>query len=69
MAFNEYRNYTASELKDIFKIEIQRNEDLFTNFKPSDRDYTFLQENVKDLKKWSNNIDTRESEKSQTLMD
>ncbi len=49
MAFSEYKNYTASELKDIFKIEIQRNEDLFTNFKLSDKDYSFLQENVKDM--------------------
>jgi len=49
MAFSEYKNYTASELKDIFKIEIQRSEDLFTNFKLSDNDYAFLQENVKDM--------------------
>jgi len=49
MAFSEYRNYTASELKDIFKIEIQRSEDLFTNFKLSDKNYDFLQEDVKDM--------------------
>ncbi len=49
MAFSEYKNYTASELKDIFKIEIQRSEDLFTNFKLSDKNYDFLQENVKDM--------------------
>jgi hypothetical protein len=49
MAFSEYKNYTASELKDIFKIEIRRSEDLFTHFKLSDKNYDFLQENVKDM--------------------
>ena len=49
MAFSEYRNYSASELKDIFKIDIQRSEDLFTNFKLSDKNYDFLQEDVKDM--------------------
>ena len=49
MAFSEYKNYMASELKAIFKIKIQRNEDLFTHFKPSDKNYAFLQENVKDM--------------------
>ncbi|RKZ74062.1 MAG: hypothetical protein DRQ57_12365 [Gammaproteobacteria bacterium] len=49
MSFSEYRNYKASELEKIFKIRLKNNDDLFKDFKPSDKDYSTLQVDVKKM--------------------
>ncbi|MDM8559674.1 hypothetical protein [Candidatus Parabeggiatoa sp. HSG14] len=49
MAFSEYKDYMAGELEDFFGIKIYEHEDLFTNFKPSGKNYVSLQEDVKDM--------------------
>ncbi|EDN65750.1 conserved hypothetical protein [Beggiatoa sp. PS] len=49
MSFGEYRNYKAFELEKMFKIHLKNNEDLFSHFKPSDKDYTALQDDVKKM--------------------
>lgn len=49
MSFSEYRNYSAAELKDIFKVKILKNENLFSAFKPSENSYSTLQEVVKKM--------------------
>ncbi|KOR32542.1 hypothetical protein TI05_06595 [Achromatium sp. WMS3] len=46
MAFSDYRKYTASELKKIFRVTIKNNEDLFSSFIPSGNDYAELQTSV-----------------------
>jgi len=43
MSFSEYKNYSAAELKNIFKVKILKNEHLFSTFKPKDKDYSILQ--------------------------
>ncbi len=49
MSFSEYRNYSLAELKSIFKVKIQKNENLFSTFKPSDKQYSTLQTAVKKM--------------------
>jgi len=49
MSFSEYRNYKASELEEIFKIHLKNNDDLFKDFKPSGKDYSALQVDVKKM--------------------
>lgn len=49
MSFGEYRNYKVFELEKIFKIQIKNNEDLFSNFKPSGKDYSVLQAVIKKM--------------------
>jgi len=49
MSFGEYRDYKAFELEKLFKIDIKNDEDLFSHFKPSGKDYTFLQADVKKM--------------------
>ncbi|MEN8216347.1 MAG: hypothetical protein ABFS56_08210 [Pseudomonadota bacterium] len=49
MSFGEYRDYKAFELEKLFKINIKNNEDLFSHFKPSGKDYTSLQADVKKM--------------------
>ena len=46
MAFSDYRKYTATELKKIFRVEIKNPEDLFKGFTPSGREYNDLQATV-----------------------
>ena len=43
MSFGEYRQYSASQLKQIFQIQIAIDKDLFPDFQPSDRSYASLQ--------------------------
>jgi hypothetical protein len=50
MSFSEYRNYSAAELKEIFKVKILKNEELFSTFKPTDDSYSTLQETVRKMK-------------------
>jgi len=47
MAFSDYRKYTASELRNFFKMEIRNDENLFHDFTPSGNDYTELQSDVR----------------------
>jgi hypothetical protein len=49
MSFGEYRDYKAFELEKIFKIDIRNNEDLFSHFKPSGKDYVSLQADVREM--------------------
>ncbi len=49
MSFSEYKDYKASELEKIFKIHIKNNDDLFNHFKPSGKDYSILQVDVKKM--------------------
>jgi len=49
MSFGEYRDYKAFELEKLFKIDIKNNDDLFSHFKPTGKDYTFLQADVKQM--------------------
>ena len=49
MSFSEYRNYSLAELKSIFKVKIQKNENLFSTFKPSNKQYSTLQSAVKKM--------------------
>ncbi|KOR27447.1 hypothetical protein TI03_06885 [Achromatium sp. WMS1] len=46
MAFSDYRRYTATELRTLFQVEIQKDRDLFTNFIPSGNEYPILQASV-----------------------
>ena len=46
MSFSDYRQYTASELRKIFQVEMRHNEDLFVHFTPSGREYPELQSDV-----------------------
>lgn len=50
MAFSDYRNYSATELKALFTIEILKNQDLFAGFRPSGNTYPELQRTVKKMK-------------------
>lgn len=50
MAFSEYRKYSITELKEIFKINVLKNENLFEDFQPSGKDYQRLQTTVKKMK-------------------
>lgn len=43
MAFSDYRKYTATELKKIFRVEIKNKENLFEGFIPSGQAYSELQ--------------------------
>jgi len=49
MSFGEYKDYKVFELEKIFEIKIQNNENLFSNFKPSGNDYSYLQDDVKKM--------------------
>jgi hypothetical protein len=49
MSFSEYKDYKASELEQIFKINIKNNEALFNHFKPSGETYNTLQVDVKKM--------------------
>jgi len=49
MSFGEYKDYKAFELEKMFKINIKNNEDLFSHFKPSGKDYSSLQADVKKM--------------------
>jgi hypothetical protein len=49
MSFSDYKNYKASELEQLFKIQIKNNEALFNHFKPSGQNYSILQADVKKM--------------------
>ena len=49
MSFSEYKDYKVFELEHIFEINIQNNENLFSNLKPSGKDYASLQQDVKKI--------------------
>jgi hypothetical protein len=49
MSFGEYKDYKVFELEQIFEINIQNNEKLFSNLKPSGKDYASLQQDVKKI--------------------
>ena len=46
MAFSDYRRYTASELRNMFQVEIKHDTNLFHGFVPSGEVYPELQANV-----------------------
>jgi len=46
MSFNEYRNYSSTELETIFKVKIIADDELFGELKPSGKDYPDLQDRV-----------------------
>jgi len=43
MSFGDYRQYSTSQLKTIFKLQISIDEDLFPDFQPSGQSYSRLQ--------------------------
>lgn len=49
MSFSEYKDYKASELEEIFKINIKNDAVLFDHFKPSGENYSILQIAVKKM--------------------
>ena len=49
MAFSDYRKYTASELRHLFRIEIKNNENLFSDFRPSGNTYADLQTDITNI--------------------
>ena len=46
MAFRDYRKYTASELQKIFHVELKPHEDLFPQFRPSEKHYDDVQSDM-----------------------
>lgn len=46
MSFGEYQQYSTTQLKELFKIQLEINQDLFPDFKPSGDTYEPLQETV-----------------------
>jgi len=46
MSFNEYRNYSSTELETIFKVKIIADGELFADLKSSGKDYQNLQDRV-----------------------
>ena len=60
MSFSEYKKLPASELKQIFNIEIIKEQNLFARFTQSNNDYSSLQRTVKkmlsriNLSQWDN---------------
>ncbi len=46
MSFNEYRNYSSTELETIFKVEIIADGELFADLKSSGKEYPDLQDRV-----------------------
>lgn len=49
MAFSDYRKYTASELRKMFRVKINNPANLFEGFIPSGREYSQLQTDVTDM--------------------
>ncbi|NOQ35038.1 MAG: hypothetical protein GQ569_03990, partial [Methylococcaceae bacterium] len=49
MSFSEYKKLPASQLKQIFNIEIVTEQNLFVEFTQSDNDYSSLQRTVKKM--------------------
>lgn len=43
MAFSDYRRYTATELRTLFQVKIEKDQNLFANFTPSGNEYPVLQ--------------------------
>ncbi|MEM7133217.1 MAG: hypothetical protein AAF702_43355 [Chloroflexota bacterium] len=46
MAFSDYRQYTASELRKMFQVEIKHKENLFDRLTPNGQEYAELQSAV-----------------------
>lgn len=49
MSFSDYRRYSASELRKIFRLKMNKNEDLFCDFSPSGNEYRELQADVTEI--------------------
>lgn len=49
MSFGDYRQYSTTQLKDLFKIQFSIDQDLFPTYQPSDRAYERLQATVEKM--------------------